>query len=95
MLRRVVGTLDLPPREAEVRGALVASQLVGLVWMAKNADEPGPDNATADGGATNEPGGPGNDGMMDRIDVIEGTMSASPGPTPRASATRTTSPTSP
>ncbi|MGY2127235.1 TetR/AcrR family transcriptional regulator [Blastococcus sp. SYSU DS0617] len=31
VLRRVVGTLDLPPREAEVRGALVASQLIGLV----------------------------------------------------------------
>jgi AcrR family transcriptional regulator len=31
VLRRVVGTLDLPPEEAEVRGALVASQLVGLV----------------------------------------------------------------
>jgi AcrR family transcriptional regulator len=31
LLRRVVGTLDLPPREAEARGALVASQLVGLV----------------------------------------------------------------
>jgi AcrR family transcriptional regulator len=31
VIRRVVGTLDLPPREAEVRGALVASQLVGLV----------------------------------------------------------------
>lgn len=31
VLRRVVGSLDLPPREAEVRGALVASQLIGLV----------------------------------------------------------------
>jgi AcrR family transcriptional regulator len=31
VLRRVVGTLELPPEEAEVRGALVASQLVGLV----------------------------------------------------------------
>ncbi|SDF28857.1 transcriptional regulator, TetR family [Blastococcus aurantiacus] len=31
VLRRVVGTLGLPPHEAEVRGALVASQLVGLV----------------------------------------------------------------
>jgi AcrR family transcriptional regulator len=31
VLRRVVGTLDLPPREGEVRGALVASQLIGLV----------------------------------------------------------------
>jgi AcrR family transcriptional regulator len=30
VLRRVVGTLELPPQEAEVRGALVASQLVGL-----------------------------------------------------------------
>lgn len=31
VLRRVVGTLELPPPEAEVRGSLVASQLVGLV----------------------------------------------------------------
>ncbi|CAA9246325.1 MAG: Transcriptional regulator, AcrR family [uncultured Blastococcus sp.] len=31
VLRRVVGTLDLPVREREVRGALVASQLIGLV----------------------------------------------------------------
>ncbi|MQA32702.1 TetR family transcriptional regulator [Modestobacter roseus] len=31
VLRRVVGTLDLPPAEAEARGALVASQLVGVV----------------------------------------------------------------
>lgn len=31
VLRRVVGTLELPPQEAEMRGALVASQLVGLV----------------------------------------------------------------
>ncbi|OMQ15203.1 TetR family transcriptional regulator, partial [Modestobacter sp. VKM Ac-2676] len=31
VLRRVLGTLDLPPAEAEARGALVASQLVGLV----------------------------------------------------------------
>ena len=31
VLRRVVGTLELPPDEAVVRGALVASQLVGLV----------------------------------------------------------------
>ena len=31
VLRRVVGTLELPPQEAEVRGALVASQLIGLV----------------------------------------------------------------
>ena len=31
MLRRVVGTLELPPPEAEVRGSLAASQLVGLV----------------------------------------------------------------
>ncbi|RBY77936.1 TetR/AcrR family transcriptional regulator [Blastococcus sp. TF02-09] len=30
VLRRVVGSLDLPPEEAEVRGALVASQLIGL-----------------------------------------------------------------
>ena len=30
VLRRVVGTLELPPQEAEVRGALVASQLIGL-----------------------------------------------------------------
>ena len=31
VLRRVVGTLDLPPAEAEARGALVASQLIGVV----------------------------------------------------------------
>ncbi|UOX99840.1 TetR/AcrR family transcriptional regulator [Blastococcus sp. PRF04-17] len=31
VLRRVVGTLDAPVREREVRGALAASQLVGLV----------------------------------------------------------------
>ena len=31
VLRRVVGTLDLPPAEREARGALVASQLIGLV----------------------------------------------------------------
>lgn len=31
ILRRVVGSLDLPPGEAEMRGSLVASQLVGLV----------------------------------------------------------------
>ncbi|WP_137161972.1 TetR family transcriptional regulator [Blastococcus sp. CCUG 61487] len=31
VLRRVVGTLELSPREAEVRGALVVSQLVGVV----------------------------------------------------------------
>jgi AcrR family transcriptional regulator len=31
VLRRVVGTLDLPEREREVRGALAASQLIGLV----------------------------------------------------------------
>ncbi|HYH25489.1 MAG TPA: TetR family transcriptional regulator [Blastococcus sp.] len=31
VLRRVVGTLDLPAAERELRGALVASQLVGLV----------------------------------------------------------------
>ncbi|MGY1841068.1 MULTISPECIES: TetR/AcrR family transcriptional regulator [unclassified Modestobacter] len=31
VLRRVLGTLDLPPAEAEARGALAASQLVGLV----------------------------------------------------------------
>ena len=31
VLRRVVGTLDMPPREREIRGALAASQLIGLV----------------------------------------------------------------
>lgn len=31
IIRRVVGTLDLPDQEREARGALVASQLVGLV----------------------------------------------------------------
>ena len=31
VLRRVVGTLDLPPDEAEARGSLVASQLIGVV----------------------------------------------------------------
>ncbi|WP_081788389.1 TetR family transcriptional regulator [Candidatus Blastococcus massiliensis] len=31
VLRRVVGSLDLPPREAEIRGALVLSQLTGVV----------------------------------------------------------------
>jgi AcrR family transcriptional regulator len=31
VLRRVVGTLDLPPHEADARAALVASQLVGVV----------------------------------------------------------------
>ena len=31
VLRRVVGTLDLSPEEREARGALVASQLIGLV----------------------------------------------------------------
>jgi AcrR family transcriptional regulator len=31
VLRRVVGRLDLPAREREVRGGLVASQLIGLV----------------------------------------------------------------
>lgn len=31
VLRRVVGTLDVPPREREIRGSLVASQLIGLV----------------------------------------------------------------
>ncbi|WP_369140693.1 TetR/AcrR family transcriptional regulator [Modestobacter versicolor] len=31
VLRRVVGTLDLPPEEAQARGSLVASQLIGLV----------------------------------------------------------------
>jgi AcrR family transcriptional regulator len=31
VLRRVVGTLDLPPAEREARGALVASQLAGLM----------------------------------------------------------------
>ena len=31
VLRRVVGTLDLPPAEREARGALVASQLAGLI----------------------------------------------------------------
>jgi AcrR family transcriptional regulator len=31
VLRRVVGTLDMPVREREIRGALAASQLIGLV----------------------------------------------------------------
>jgi AcrR family transcriptional regulator len=31
VLRRVMGTLDLPPGEREARGGLVASQLIGLV----------------------------------------------------------------
>jgi len=31
VLRRVVGTLDVSPREREIRGALAASQLIGLV----------------------------------------------------------------
>ena len=31
VLRRVVGTLDVPQAERDARGALVASQLVGLV----------------------------------------------------------------
>jgi AcrR family transcriptional regulator len=31
VLRRVVGTLDLSPAEREVRGGLVASQLIGIV----------------------------------------------------------------
>jgi AcrR family transcriptional regulator len=31
VLRRVVGTLDLPAAEREARGGLVASQLIGLV----------------------------------------------------------------
>jgi AcrR family transcriptional regulator len=31
VLRRVVGRLDVPARERELRGALVASQLIGLV----------------------------------------------------------------
>jgi AcrR family transcriptional regulator len=31
VLRRVVGTLDMPVREREVRGSLAASQLIGLV----------------------------------------------------------------
>jgi AcrR family transcriptional regulator len=31
VLRRVMGTLDLPPLEREARGGLVASQLIGLV----------------------------------------------------------------
>lgn len=31
ILRRVVGTLGLPPAEREARGALAASQLMGLV----------------------------------------------------------------
>jgi AcrR family transcriptional regulator len=31
VLRRVVGTLDLPPAERAARGGLVASQLIGLV----------------------------------------------------------------
>jgi AcrR family transcriptional regulator len=31
VLRRVLGTLDLPAKEREARGALVASQLIGVV----------------------------------------------------------------
>ena len=31
VLRRVVGTLDMPVREREIRGSLAATQLVGLV----------------------------------------------------------------
>ena len=31
VLRRVVGTLEMPAREREIRGALAASQLIGLV----------------------------------------------------------------
>jgi AcrR family transcriptional regulator len=31
VLRRVMGTLDLPAREREARGGLVASQLIGVV----------------------------------------------------------------
>jgi hypothetical protein len=31
VVRRVVSTLDLPPAEREARGALVASQLAGLL----------------------------------------------------------------
>jgi AcrR family transcriptional regulator len=31
VLRRVVGTLGLPPAEAEARGALAGSQMIGLV----------------------------------------------------------------
>jgi hypothetical protein len=31
VIRRVVGTLDVAPEEREVRGSLVASQLVGLI----------------------------------------------------------------
>ena len=31
VLRRVLASLDLPPREAELRGGLAASQLIGLV----------------------------------------------------------------
>jgi AcrR family transcriptional regulator len=31
VLRRVMGTLDLPPAEREARGALVGSQLIGMV----------------------------------------------------------------
>ncbi len=31
VLRRVVGTLDMPTRERETRGSLAASQLMGLV----------------------------------------------------------------
>jgi AcrR family transcriptional regulator len=31
VLRRVVGTLDMPSREREIRGSLAASQLIGLV----------------------------------------------------------------
>ena len=31
VLRRVVGTLGLPPAEGEARGSLAASQMIGLV----------------------------------------------------------------
>jgi hypothetical protein len=31
VLRRVIGTLDVPPEEGAARGALVASQLIGVV----------------------------------------------------------------
>jgi AcrR family transcriptional regulator len=33
IVRRVVGSLDMPPEEREARGALVASQVAGLVLM--------------------------------------------------------------
>jgi hypothetical protein len=33
IVRRVVGSLEMPPEEREARGALVASQVAGLVLM--------------------------------------------------------------